>query len=113
MNSDHNENTSISTPKRRKNGRKSDTVSELLDVEETKKPLGERRRLIDPTTCEREYTDEEVAFMNAMDLYKRLNGRQFPTWSEVLEVVHALGYRRVAEPTPLPGEPGNQVPKKG
>ena len=63
----------------------------------------ERRRLIDPTTCERDYSDEETEFMKAMDRYKRDNRRPFPTWSEVLEVLAAMGYRRVAEPTDLPG----------
>lgn len=66
----------------------------------------ERRRQVDPTTCERDYSGEEVEFMSMMDLYKRLAGRQFPTWSEVLEVLYAMGYRKVAEPTPLPGQPG-------
>ena len=60
-----------------------------------------RRRQIDPTTCERDYNDEEIAFMKAMDEYKRRSGRQFPTWSEVLEVVRSLGYRQVEEPTEL------------
>jgi hypothetical protein len=64
---------------------------------------GERRRQIDPTTCERDYSDEEILFMKAMDQYKRDNRRPFPTWSEVLEVLHALGYRKVAEPTSMPG----------
>src|SRR5262249_10082299 len=64
---------------------------------------GERRRQVDPTTCERDYTDEEIVFMKAMDQYKRDNRRPFPTWSEVLEVLRALGYRKVAEPTALPG----------
>lgn len=63
----------------------------------------ERRRLIDPTTCERDYNDEETEFMKAMDRYKRENRRPFPTWSEVLEVLRSLGYRKVAEPTELPG----------
>ena len=61
----------------------------------------ERRRQIDPTTCERDYSEEEVEFMRAMDEYKRRAGRQFPTWSEVLEVLRNLGYRKVAEPTPM------------
>ncbi|MEZ6064460.1 MAG: hypothetical protein R3B90_01855 [Planctomycetaceae bacterium] len=59
----------------------------------------ERRRMIDPTTCERDYNGAEVEFMRAMDDYKRRSGRQFPTWSEVLEVIRDLGYRKVAEPT--------------
>jgi hypothetical protein len=53
-----------------------------------------RRRQIDPTTCERDYTPEEVEFMGAMDTYKRRNGRMFPTCSEVLEVIKALGYEK-------------------
>ncbi len=68
-----------------------------------RRQLGERRRQIDPTTCERDYNDEEIAFMKAMDQYKRDNRRPFPTWSEVLEVLRALGYRKVAEPSAMPG----------
>ena len=66
---------------------------------------GERRRQVDPTTCEKEYSDEEILFMKAMDQYKRANRRPFPTWSEVLEVLYALGYRKTEAPTPLPGLP--------
>jgi hypothetical protein len=68
-----------------------------------KRKSSERRRLIDPTTCERDYSDDETEFMKAMDRYKRENRRPFPTWSEVLEVLRSLGYRRVAEATALPG----------
>lgn len=72
---------------------------------EDRRQMGERRRQVDPTTCERDYDEEEIDFMKAMDAYKRANRRPFPTWSEVLEVLHALGYRKVAEPTTLPGNP--------
>jgi hypothetical protein len=68
-------------------------VSEPYTGEERRRKV-ERRRQIDPTTCERDYTDEEIEFMRAMDDYKRRSGRQFPTWSEVLEVLKALGYKR-------------------
>ncbi len=73
------------------------------DYSGTERRKTERRRQIDPTTCERDYGSEEIAFMTAMDDYKRRAGRQFPTWSEVLEVLHSMGYRKVAEPTELPG----------
>ena len=66
---------------------------------------GERRRQVDPTTCEKDYSDEEIIFMRAMDQYKRANRRPFPTWSEVLEVLRSLGYRKVEAPTALPGLP--------
>ncbi len=64
-----------------------------------------RRRQIDPTTCERDYSGEEIEFMNAMDEYKRTSGRMFPTCSEVLEVLRKLGYGKLplSEPSP-PGE---------
>ena len=53
-----------------------------------------RRRQIDPTTCERDYTVDEIEFMKAMDDYKRTSGRMFPTCSEILEVVGKLGYQK-------------------
>lgn|GEM_PF-944596 len=58
-----------------------------------------RRRQIDPTTCERDYSTDEIEFMQALDAYKRANGRMFPTCSEILEVIRALGYVRI---TPCP-----------
>jgi hypothetical protein len=66
---------------------------------------GERRRQVDPTTCEKDYSDEEIIFMKAMDQYKRANRRPFPTWSEVLEVLRSLGYAKVNPATALPGVP--------
>jgi hypothetical protein len=63
-----------------------------------------RRRQIDPTTCERDYTDQEVEFMNALDDYKRKSGRMFPTCSEVLEVFRSLGYVKLT-----PGTCGNDL----
>ena len=75
----------------------SDLAEERRTGDEPRQKV-ERRRQIDPTTCERDYGDAEVEFMTAMDLYKRRSGRQFPTWSEVLEVIESLGYRKVAEP---------------
>jgi hypothetical protein len=46
-------------------------------------------------------SDEQFEFLMAIDEYKRKNTRPFPTWTEVLEVIKALGYRRVAEPQSL------------
>jgi len=54
----------------------------------------DRRRLIDPTTCERDYAADELEFMQALDRYKRASGRMFPTCSEILEVVRSLGYAK-------------------
>ena len=53
-----------------------------------------RRRFVDPTTSEREYSAAEMEFMMAMNEYKHRSGRMFPTWSEVLEVLRSLGYQK-------------------
>lgn len=69
--------------------------SEPVKVERRKLERREkvnRRRQIDPTTCERDYSNDEVEFMQALDDYKRKNGRMFPTCSEILEVIRDLGY---------------------
>jgi hypothetical protein len=55
-----------------------------------------RRRQIDPTTCERDYSDDEIEFMHALERYKRTSGRMFPTCSEILEVVRGLGYQKTS-----------------
>ena len=89
------------TDRRRRSDRRKKDVPVAVDRRGGKdRREGERRGQIDPTTCERDYTDPEVIFMKAMDRYKRNNRRPFPTWSEVLEVLHDLGYRQVEEPDP-------------
>lgn len=69
-----------------------DETSEL----KTERQKVKRRRQIDPTTCEREYSGAEIEFMHAMDEYKRSSGRMFPTNSEILEVLLKMGYRKIA-----------------
>jgi hypothetical protein len=53
----------------------------------------ERRKRIDPTTFEKQYTDDELEFMNAMQRFKEQTGRAFPTHGEVIRVAVSLGYR--------------------
>jgi hypothetical protein len=55
----------------------------------------ERRRRIDPTTFEKQYTDDELEFMTAMQRFKDQSGQSFPTHGEVLRVALSLGYRKV------------------
>jgi hypothetical protein len=81
---------------KRRNGDASDSdpAQEPRKLERRKKV--QRRRQIDPTTCERDYSLEEVEFMNALDDYKRKSGRMFPTCSEILEVIHSIGYIKLS-----------------
>jgi len=50
---------------------------------------------------EGQMSDEQFEFLMAIEEYKKKNTRPFPTWTEVLEVIKALGYRKVAEPQSL------------
>ena len=72
---------------------------ELASTELTSGHKKLRRRHIDPTTCERDYTIQEREFMLALDDYKRASGRMFPTCSEILEVIRNLGYVQYDLPT--------------
>ncbi|MDR3619826.1 MAG: hypothetical protein P4L85_10795 [Paludisphaera borealis] len=59
----------------------------------------ERRKRIDPTTFEKQYTDDELAFMNAMQRFKERTGRPFPSHGEVIKVAVTLGYRKLVDDT--------------
>jgi hypothetical protein len=61
---------------------------------------GPGRRRSDERRCaeEGEMTPEQFDFVMAIEEYKKVNTRPFPTWTEVLDIIHALGYRKVAEP---------------
>ena len=39
-------------------------------------------------------TQEQFLFVQAIEAFKRVNGKTFPTWTDVLEVVRRLGYRK-------------------
>jgi hypothetical protein len=87
--------------RRRASDRRKKQIPVAVDRRKGDRRVGERRRQIDPTTCERDYNNEETEFMQAIERYKRDFRRPFPTWSEVLEVIKAMGYRRVADPTQI------------
>lgn len=44
---------------------------------------------------EGEMTDEQFEFIKAVDKYKRLHSRPFPSLTEVLEIAKRLGYKKV------------------
>jgi hypothetical protein len=61
----------------------------------------DRRRRVDPTTFEKQYSSEEMEFMTAMQDFKMRTGKTFPTYGEVLQVAQRLGYRRTGSPRPI------------
>jgi hypothetical protein len=54
----------------------------------------ERRRRIDPTTFEKQYTEDEMEFMNAVQHFKTQTGKSFPSHGDVLRIAAMLGYRK-------------------
>jgi hypothetical protein len=44
--------------------------------------------------AEVEIDAEVMEFIEALDRYRRDNARPFPSWSEVMHVLRALGYRK-------------------
>lgn len=57
---------------------------------------GRRRGEVRRAAEEGEITGELFEFIMAIDEYKRINDRPFPSWSEIFEIIHYLGYRKVA-----------------
>ena len=85
--------------------RRQDDVPVEVEQRTDDRRKSQRRRHIDPTTCERDYSMDEIEFMRALDTYKQSSGRMFPTCSEVLEVLRGLGYVRLTEDgLPVPAE---------
>ncbi len=39
---------------------------------------------------------EQFEFVMAIETYKKVNRRLYPTWTEILEIVRQLGYRKIA-----------------
>ena len=72
----------------------------LTEADETPTGLERRRsagrRLSDFTRSaeEGELTQEQFLFLMAIDAFKRANDTSFPTWTDVLEIVRLLGYRK-------------------
>jgi hypothetical protein len=63
---------------------------------ERRRGPGRRRSDLRRAAEEGEMGGELLEFVMAVDEYKRMNSRPFPSWSEVFEIIQYLGYRKVA-----------------
>jgi hypothetical protein len=61
---------------------------------ERRRGPGRRRSDFSKSAEEGEMTREQFLFIQAIEAFKRVNERTYPTWSDVLEVVRLLGYRK-------------------
>ncbi len=70
----------------------------------TKRRPSPRRRgtgsIVDELPClpPEDLSDTDtLEFLRAIDAFKRSTGRSFPTWTEVLEILRSLGYRKAGK----------------
>jgi hypothetical protein len=58
---------------------------------------GPGRRLSDDRKSaeEGEMSEHQFEFVMAIQTYKKVNKRLYPTWTEILEIVNQLGYRKI------------------
>ncbi len=61
---------------------------------ERRRGPGRRRTDFMRAAEEGEMTAEQFMFVMAVDAFKRVNDKTFPTWTDVLEIVRKLGYRK-------------------
>jgi hypothetical protein len=81
--------TGYDGPERRVADRRSNT-----GLERRRGP-GRRRTDERKSAEEGEMTAEQFEFVMAIQTYKKVNKKLYPTWTEVLEVIRQLGYRKV------------------
>lgn len=66
---------------------------ESTNLERRRGP-GRRRTDFMVAAEEGQLTQEQFMFVMAIDTFKRVNGKTFPTWTDVLEVLRKIGYRK-------------------
>ncbi len=103
---DRNKQSKLSAPERRKEKRRLSKARRLSCLDrrsglDRRRGPGRRRTETRRAAEEGEMTIEQFDFLKAINEYKSVNKRPFPTWTEVLDVIKALGYRKVAEPSDI------------
>lgn len=61
---------------------------------ERRRGVGRRRSDFVRAAEEGELTGEQFLFVMAINAYKQVNATPYPSWTEVLEVIRKLGYRK-------------------
>ena len=69
---------------------------EGADPSNLERGRGPGRRLTDfiKSAEEGEMNREQYLFLLAIDTFKRVNHKTFPSWTDVLEIIRKLGYRK-------------------
>jgi hypothetical protein len=96
---------------RRRGDRRSGT--ERRSLLDRRRGPGRRRTDYRRDAEEGHMNEEQLEFLKAVDEYKRVNNRPFPTWTEILDVILYLGYRKVAPVGEFKLTKGRQTPLRG
>jgi hypothetical protein len=64
--------------------------------------LSEKRRRRKNERNAAMYDQDVFDLLQAIDTWRRKNDRSFPAWSEVLQILKSLGWRKTAAPDPKP-----------
>lgn len=74
---------------------------ELAEPTEGTAPTGEKKRRRRNERNAAAYDDEVCELLQAIDKWRRKSGRSFPAWSEVLQLLKELGWKKVGASAPL------------
>jgi hypothetical protein len=88
--------TTFDGPDRRDNDRRVRGPDRRMGLDR-RRGAGIRRTEDRRSAEEGEMTPDQFEFLRAVNEYKQVNHRPFPTWTEVLDIITALGYRKVAQ----------------
>lgn len=55
---------------------------------------GKKTAMHHPANYDKEYDNDEIEFLKAMEDFKLRSGKKFPMWSEVLAVLKSIGYKK-------------------
>jgi hypothetical protein len=61
---------------------------------ERRRGPGRRRTDFLKSAEEGEMSQEQFLFVMAINVFKQVNNKTFPTWTDVLEIIRKLGYRK-------------------
>src|SRR4030095_2362889 len=95
---------------RRAGADRRDTAAKSVSAFDRRRGPGRRRTDYRGDAEEGHMNEEQLEFIKSMDEYKRVNSRPFPTWTEVLDVMLFLGYRKVAPLGEFKLSKGRQTP---
>jgi len=69
-------------------------TAEAVETERRKQP---ERRKVERRINEYRLEPAVLEFINAINEFKSVHQKPFPTWSEIFQILHDLGYRKVDE----------------